>query len=523
MDLLFAQLLGQARRIWKYRWLGLGLAWVLGICGIVVAFVVPDRYQAVARIYVDTQSILKPLMAGLAVQPNVEQQVTMLSRTLISRPNVEKLVRMADLDLKKQTKAEQEAQIDKLMSTLSIATTGRDNLYTLSYADTEPETAKRVVQSLVSIFVESSLGASRKDTATATTFINEQIKSYEAKLEEAEQRLKEFRLRNIDTMSADGRDATAKLGEIRGQLERARLELREAENARDSARQQLVGEKKSGVDTTQALLQESSIAVATPEIDSRIAELQRNLDGLLQRYTDQHPDVLVLRKMLKDLEEQKRREVAQLRKQALATPMAAQGSVAQQELMRVSATAEIQVAALKARVAEYQNRYAQALAAMKTAPQLEAEAAQLNRDYEIHKKNYNDLVARRESAALSGDLDVASGVADFRLIDPPRVTPKPVAPNRYLLLGGALAVVLGGGLFAAFAAAQLRPVFYDSHELRAKTELPILGVVSRLVGDVERRRARVDRIRVLAAGGGLILMYGVAAAALAIMSSRQLG
>lgn len=524
MDLLLAQLLGQARRIWKYRWLGLGLAWVLGICGIVFAFAVPDRYQAVARIYVDTQSILKPLMAGLAVQPDVEQQVTMLSRTLISRPNVEKLVRMADLDLKKQTKAEQEAQIDRLMKTLSIATTGRDNLYTLSYADTEPETAKRVVQSLVSIFVESSLGASRKDTATATTFINEQIKSYEAKLEEAEQRLKEFRLRNIDTMGADGRDATAKLSEIRGQLERARLELREAENARDAARQQLAGEKKAGMDSTQALLQESAIAVATPEIDARIADLQRNLDGLLQRYTDQHPDVVVVRKMLRDLEEQKRREVAQLRKQALAAPMGgAQGSIAQQELLRVSATAEVQVAALRARVAEFQSRYGQALAALKTAPQLEAEAAQLNRDYEIHKKNYNDLVARRESAALSGDLDVASGVADFRLIDPPRVTPKPVAPNRFLLLGGALVVVLGAGLFGAFAAAQLRPVFYDSHELRAKTELPILGVVSRLVSDAERRRTRNDRLRVAAAGGGLLLMYGVAAAALAIMSSRQLG
>ncbi|MFN4116407.1 MAG: XrtA system polysaccharide chain length determinant, partial [Inhella sp.] len=458
MDLLLSQLLGQARRVWKYRWLGLGLAWVLGVCGIAVAFVVPDRYQASARIYVDTQSILKPLMAGLAVQPNVEQQVQMLGRTLITRPNVEKLVRMADLDLTKQTKAEQEAQIDRLMKTLSIATTGRDNLYTLSYADTQPETAKRVVQSLVSIFVESSLGASRKDTATATTFINEQIKSYEAKLEEAEQRLKEFRLRNIDTMSADGRDATAKLSEIRGLLERSRLELREAENARDSARQQLAGQKSGELDTTQSLLQESAIAVATPEIDARIADLRRNLDGLLQRFTEQHPDVVNLKKMLADLEAQKKREVAELRRQAIASPMVAQGSPVQQELVRMSATAEVQVAALRARVNEYQNRYAQALAAMKTAPQLEAEAAQLNRDYEIHKKNYNDLVARRESATLSGDLDVASGVADFRLIEPPRVTPKPVAPNRYLLLGASLAVVLAGGLFSAFAAAQLRPV-----------------------------------------------------------------
>jgi polysaccharide chain length determinant protein (PEP-CTERM system associated) len=526
MELLIAELLGQARRIWKYRWLGLVAAWLVGVVGMVVAFALPNQYAAQARIYVDTQSILKPLMSGLAVQPNVDEQVKMLSRTLISRPNVEKLVRMADLDLKKQTKAEQDALIDSLMGRLVIATTGRDNLYTLAYQDPEPETAKRVVQSLVSIFVESSLGASRKDTATATTFINEQIKTYEAKLEEAEQRLKEFRLRNLDTMAGgDGKDSTARLAEMHAQLERAKLELREAENARDAARAQLDNERKRGRDPVeQSLTQDSALNVSTPEIDARLAEMRRGLDGLMQRYTEQHPDVVSLRKMIRDLEEQRKRELAELRKSALATGVGSGGeSMVQNELMRMIATAEVQAAALRARVAEYQGRYGAALSSLKTAPQLEAEAAQLNRDYEIHKKNYSDLVSRRESAAMSGELDVASGVADFRLIDPPRVSPKPVAPNRFLLLSAALAVALGTGLFSAFAASQLRPVFYDSNELRSKTELPVLGVVSRMSGDVERRRSRNDRLRVVAATGGLVIAYLVAMATLAIVSARQLG
>jgi polysaccharide chain length determinant protein (PEP-CTERM system associated) len=524
MDLLLSQLLAQARRVWKYRWLGLLFAWVLGLIGMAASFAVPDQYESQARIYVDTQSILKPLMAGLAVQPNVEQQVTMLSRTLITRPNIEKLVRMADLDLKKQTKAEQEAQIDNLMKTLSIATTGRDNLYTLAYKDKDGDTAKRVVQSLVSIFVESSLGASRKDTATATTFINEQIKAYETKLEEAEQRLKAFRIRNLEMMSGDGKDAASRLGELSSAMERARLELKEAENSRDAARQQMEEERKGVTSTTQSLMQESAISVSTPEIDARIAELRRGLDSLMQRFTEQHPDVVALRKMIKDLEAQRKVEAAELRKQAMSMPTASGGgSPMQQELQRMAATAEVQVAALKTRVKEYQDRYSAALAAMKTAPQVEAEAAQLNRDYEIHRKNYNDLVSRRESAAMSGELDVASGVADFRLIEPPRVSPRPVAPNRYLLLSLALVVALAGGLFTAFAAAQLRPVFYDSNELRLKTELPILGVVSRIVSDAERRRSRVDRLRVLGATGGLVLTFVLAMAALAIMSARQLG
>src|SRR3990167_10028631 len=133
-------------------------------------------------------------MSGLAVQPNVEQQVVMLSPTLISRPNVEKLIRMADMDLKIQSKDARDALIDRLMKTLEIKNVGRDNLYVLSYRDASPDKAKRVVQSLVSIFVESSLGDSRKDSNTARKFIDEQIKTYLAKLEEAESRLKEFKV-----------------------------------------------------------------------------------------------------------------------------------------------------------------------------------------------------------------------------------------------------------------------------------------------------------------------------------------
>ncbi len=524
MDLLLNQMLALARRVWKYRWLGLALGWAVGVVGLVVAFVVPNRYEASAKIYVDTQSILKPLMAGLTVPQNVDQQVTMLSRTLISRPNIEKLIRMADLDLKKHTKAEQEALIDSLMNNLSIATTGRDNLYTLAYKDQKPETAKRVVQSLVSIFVESSLGATRKDTATATTFINEQIKNYEAKLEEAETRMKEFRLRNIDLMEGGGKDSAGRLAEMRAQLDQAKLQLREAEQARDAAKAQMEGERARAADqTTQSLMQESAANVSTPEIDGRLEGLRRGLDGLLQRFTEQHPDVVAIRRLIRDLEEQKKREVAQLRKLALNAPGGGPNqTMIQQEMGRMLAAAEVQVAGLRARVAEYQSRYAQSLELMKTAPQIEAEAAQLNRDYAVHKKNYDDLVARREAAAISGELDVASGVADFRLIEPPRVTPQPVAPNRYLLLALGLIASLGVALFTAFAASQLRPVFFDPNELRNKTELPILGVVSRIMSDAELRKRRVDRVRVVAAASGLVLMYGLAMAVLFVLQARQI-
>ena len=523
MQEVIAQLQAAGRGMWKHRWLGVLVAWIVAVVGTIVVFRIPNQYEASARIHVDTLSILKPLMAGLAVQPDIDQQVSMLSRTLISRPNIEKLVRMADLDLKNQSKAQQDAMIDELMKTLKIVGTGRDNLYLLSYRDAEAEKAKRAIQSLVSIFVEAGLGASRKDADSAKVFINDQIKSYQAKLEDAEARLKDFRLRNLDMQVGEGRDMASRLGEMNGQLEKARLELREAENARDAAKAALAGEKSQGANlSTQSLLQESAIGVATPEIDARLDAQRRHLDGLLQRFTEQHPDVLSARRLVQDLEEQKRKDVQALRKAAMAAPppVSVNSSLAAQELNRMVAMAEVQVASLRARVGEYSARLANARAALKSAPQLEAEAAQLNRDYAIHKKNYEDLVARRESASMSGDLDVASGMADFRLIDPPRVSPRPVFPNRQMLLPLVLLASLIAGAFAAFAGSQLRPVFFHPGEMRAKFDLPILGVVSAVVGDADRRRQRSDRLRFFTAFGSLVLLFAAGLSAVAILANR---
>ena len=525
MDDLIKQVVGFLRGMWKFRWPGVVVAWGVALVGVVLVYRIPDQYEASARIFVDTQSILKPLMAGLTVQPNVDQQIAMLSRTLLSRPNMEKLVRMADLDLDKKGPNASEELITQLSTRIEIRNTGRDNLYTLALRDQEQDRAKRIIQSLTSIFVESSLGANRKDSDSAKSFLNEQIRRYEQKLEEGELRLKEFKLRNIETQTADGKDAMGRMVDASAQLETARLQLKEAENARDAIKQQLAierGQGPSGSSPLPSLLPPPTLSAATPEIDARIENINRNLDSLMQRFTDQHPDVVISRRQLKELEVQKAREIEALRKAATSAaaqrPAEANTSLATQELSRMLATAEVQAATLRTRVAEFSSRVGQSRAALKTAPQLEAEAAQLNRDYAINRKNYEDLVSRRQSAVMSGELEVASGVADFRLIDPPRVTPKPVSPNRLALLPLALAAGLGAGLALALLLSQLRPTFYDPGELRNKTGLPLLGVVSLRVDDKLKRKERGSLIRFVGATASLVALFAVGVAVTAVMA-----
>ncbi len=519
MDEFIGQLSSAVSGIWKRRWLGMLVAWVVAAIGCVVVLLVPDRYEASARIFVDTQSILKPLMSGLAVQPNVDQQVVMLSRTLISRPNVEKLIRMADLDLKVQSRAAQEALVDQLMKSLEIKNVGRDNLYVLSYRDTDPQKAKRVVQSLVSIFIESSMGDARKDSNTARKFIDEQIKTYVGKLEEAEAKLKDFKVRNIELHNVEGRDMTEQLSVLGNQLSQARLELREAENAREAARRQMEVEKaQSGDLISRSLLQESAVSVSTLEIDSRIESQKRHLDTLLQRYTEQHPDVVETRRLISDLETARQKQIVELRKTTMANPPVVQtNSLAAQELNRMLATLEVQVASLRARVGEYGARLSRARELMKIAPQVEAELAQLNRDYDINKKNYNDLVTRRESAALSGDLESAAGVADFRLIDPPRVSPRPVAPNRLLLMPVVLLIALASGVGAALFASRVQSVFFDGSALREAVGLPLLGVVTLVLNEDLLRKRKSEFRRYLAAITGLVGAFSAGMLVLALL------
>ena len=526
MEELLAQLTTYARSMWRFRWPSILVAWAVAAAGAVAVFLIPDQYEASSRIYVDTESILKPLVAGLAVQPNVDQQVSMLSRTLISRPNVEKLVRMADLDLESQSKSEQDALVSGLMTSLRIQSVGRDNLYTLSFRDSDSAKAQRVIQSFVSIFIESSLGATRKDTDAAKVFINDQIKAYENKLLEAETRLKEFRLRNIESQNSDGVDSVMRIAQLGESLAAAQLGLREAEQARDSARQQLLEAKtQTGSSSSlDSLLEESALSVATPEIDARLAIQKQNLDALMQRFTEQHPDVVSTRKLVRDLEEQKKKEVKELRKAALAAPAveaAAGTSLVSQELSLLMANSEVQVAALKARMAENSARYSQAREAAKFAPQVEAEASQLNRDYDVHKANYEDLVKRREAATLSGDLDSTAGVVDFRLIDPPRVSPQPVSPNRYVLLPLALVAALVAGFGTAFVASQLRPVFHSAAQLRAKLNLPLLGSVSMVANPAEVRLEKVRLMKFAASSGGLVGFFGLAMLGLALMTAGK--
>jgi polysaccharide chain length determinant protein (PEP-CTERM system associated) len=501
------------RGVWAYRWWGLVGAVLVGIGGIVAVSTIPNKYEASARVYVDTQTILKPLMSGLAVQPNVEQQVTMMARTLISRPNVERVVRMADLDLGVTSQEQRDALVDSLMKEIQFATTGRSNLYTINYRAQQPERAQKVVQSLLTIFVESNLGGSRRDSEQARRFIDEQIKLYEQRLVEAENSLKEFKIRNITQMPNMGQGSVERSSSLQLELAQARMQLAEAENARNELTRQLSIEPQQ-IPSDQ--MYPASGSAFRSEYDDRIDLQRKRLDELMLRFTAQHPDVIGTRRVIEQLEAARDADrKAQADRQETANPGAPKrepGMIANPvyQQLRVSlAESEATVAALRARIQGYESRIAALRESATSIPKLEAELTQLNRDYEVTKRNYDQLLARRESAQLSGEMEASTGGADFRVIDPPRVTPEPVSPNRGLLLAGVLIASLGAGAGIAFLRDQIRPTFYDLRSLRNATGMPLFGAVSMIADDAGRRLARRSAIVFSSAAAGYLGLFAI--------------
>src|ERR1700690_1653428 len=243
MDEVVQQLLGYGKATWNRRWYIVLIAWLISVVGWVWVYMLPDRYEAAARVYVDTQTLLKPLLQGLTVEPNVDQQIKLMTRALVSRPTLEKVARMTDLDVTAKTPEQMEKLLDSLASKIAIADAGKENLYTISFQDEKPEMAKKVVQALLTIFVESSLGKTRQDIASSQKFIEEQLQQYQQRLVDAENALKEFKQKHIGMMPGQGGDYYAKLSETAGQMHQAELDLQEATKRHTQLKQQLQDEE----------------------------------------------------------------------------------------------------------------------------------------------------------------------------------------------------------------------------------------------------------------------------------------
>lgn len=496
---------------WRWRWPGLAIAWAICLGGWVAVVLLPNRYESTARIYVDTDTLLGPLMRGIAVDVDIGRQVDVMQRTLMSRPNLEQVLRMADLDITVATPEDRETLVKSVEKNVQIKSQGK-NLFLVGYQHGDPELAKRVVQSLLTIFVESNLGNNRKDMEQARRFIESQILQYERQMKAAEDRLAQFKQQNSAYMAAGGNFAAAQEGARQGVLETKR-QLDDAVVRRASLAKDLAA-------TPQFLEVQGAQTVVLggykppSALAQRVSEMEKSLDALMLRFTPQHPDVVTTRKMLDQL----RGQLAQEDAEAARAPQGPKGpgkgptqqiSNAVYEQTRVKLVdMESTVQSLERRYGDQKEQLVRLEERAKLAPEVEAQFVALDRDYKVIKKNYDDLLARREAARMSQEMDTKADKVQFRIIDPPTAPVKPSSPNRPLLVSAVLAGGIGAAGGLAFLLLQLTESFMSPRQLKEAFNLPILGSVSVVADTRYRRRQALHGVAFASMLGALIIGYG---------------
>jgi polysaccharide chain length determinant protein (PEP-CTERM system associated) len=244
------------------------------------------------------------------------------------------------------------------------------------------------------------------------------------------------------------------------------------------------------------------------ETDRTILEMQTRLDQLLRVYTPKHPEVVALEENLALLRAQRREELAKMGVTDLPERGGMVANPVWEQIRLQRNQVDVELAAVGGQIAERAARVRDMRSKMETMPEVEAELAQLTRDYDVLRDRYAALLQQLETAKLSESVGETDKV-EFAIIDPPTSLPAPVAPPRLLLLLGVLVAGLGAGAGVAFLLSKLNPVFDSLTGLEALTGLPVLGAVSVTWLNRRKARRRSELLRVASAGAALLVVFVV--------------
>ena len=497
------------RGVWRFRWTAMLVAWIVCLVGWLVVLAMPDTYSAWARVYVDTRTRLSQVTQGIGVESNIASEAEGVREALLGGPQLEKVARLSMPDYASASSGQQAAIINGLRTRLQVEATGERNrpadLYMITYTDPDRQTARRVVDQLLKLFLANALGGSQEGSERAQQFLTQQIAEYDKKLQAAESRLADFKRHNAGLVpGATGGDYFTRLHGDTDDLDKDRLALTVAEQKRDELQRQLSSEQPGMVS--------GAAGGGGADTSSAIRETQARLDELLLRFTDKHPDVIAARRTLEDLKKRQQTEIAAVRRgdqAAIAASGLAANPVYQGIKLQLS-RADVEVAAARRQVSDREGKITELRKMINTAPEVEAEFARLNRDYDVTRGQYQALVERLNRAKLSDKAD-ATGVVRFEVVEPPTGSNQPVSPDRVRLI---LVVLLGGlaaGIGVAYLMHQLRPVFVSARQLAELTQLPVLGVVS--MTWLERHQAQARHA---------VWVYSMAVAVLIVLAAVTL-
>ncbi|WP_329743189.1 XrtA system polysaccharide chain length determinant [Dyella sp. A6] len=482
------------RAAWRYRWHALIVAWCLMILGAALVFSLPNKYRANAQVYADTEALTNPLLRGVAVQPNVQERLKIITHTLLTRPNIQAVADNTGLSSRATTPEAREQLLSSLGDAVQVNEAGTKYLYNISYTDPDRKMAEKVVQAFLQILMNDTLGANTAATDTAQNFLRQQVADYNHKLNDAESKLAAFQAANVGYIpSQGGSDYFSRLQTAETQLQSLQDQYETAVASRDTAQQQMKamesGPTSAGVDPR------------TQQIDQQIAAYQQQLSKLLLSYTEQYPDVISTRRMIAELK--KRRAALRQSASGASSMGVVSDNPVYQDMQKSLYATRLQIQTLAMKITLQKKRIADLKSQADRITGVQATMQKLTRNYQTIKKQYDQLLARLNTAQLSQDATQSGMNLKFKVVNPPDAPLRPVSPKRGLLLMlvFVLSLAVGGGF--AYFLHKIKPVFVSLRGLKQISGYPVLGSIS-LVVSRARQAARRREVIGFCAGGGLL-------------------
>lgn len=476
--------------VWNRRWLALGVAWGVCMLGWFAVALIPNSYESDTRIFVQLDDVLAEQI-GLGTGAR-ERDIDRIRQTLVSAVNLEKVVRTTRLGDSVTTAGEMEQVIGQLADDVKVVSEG-ENIFEITttmgrsdLSDSEnAELAQIVTQRMIDIFREENLGGARGEMTGSIEFLNRQLADREAELAAAEEQRLAFEAANPELVGGAAAIAQ-KLGATRAELRSIEADLAAAESSLAAINGQLASTPRF---------------IITPGVGSpqaSLAQAEANLTALRSRgLTNEHPDMVAAM-----------RTVASLREQAQASNGAG-GSTnpAYSSLQSIRVQQQASVQSLQSRASALRSEIAATTADQAREPGAAAEAQRISRDYEVLRRQYDELLQDREQLRLRGDVASNNNAVQFEVIDPPSTPRTPAAPHRPLLLFAVLVLGLGAGGATAFAMSKLGSTFATASQLERSFGLPVIGTISHTLSEAGRA-VRTRRLKYFAAGvGGLGVLF----------------
>lgn len=480
---------------WQFRWYGLAVAWIVCLLGWMAVVLIPDAYQSSAKVYIDTDTLMRPLLRGIVVSTDTQQEINVMLRTLLTAPNMERVVRATNPKANAMSAPQMQDAVAKLTQNVALKALGTKNLYQIGFTDPNPAYAQSVAQTLLSVMVDSNVGDQRRESDDARSFLDTQIAAYQRRIQEADKHKADFRAAHLNVFFG-----ASDIDEARNAIVQSQQQVEEASARVSSLRGQLAATSAT-IDINGPAPVQLGGAGTVENKRQQLGEARAKLDELRAHYTEDYPDVVAQKQLVDRLKKQlteKRNPDEDPNLQSVSNP-------AYLMLRTKLADEEVGLAVARDKLATAQKRLDSAGKNVGENLMIRRQYDNMDRDYQALKKNYEALVERREAANISQAAGDQQSNMVFRVVEPPSLPNRPSAPNRLILNLLVLLAGAGGGVAVAIALGQVSGRFLTVEQLSQAFALPVLGAVTiaRTAADVVRMRRSAS---FFAAGAGALML-----------------